>query len=71
MNPEDTSSNNTKKIYVVLGKRLAADQLTLEGQSRIDRLVMALRCNEIDNSVLAFCGGASYYKLLFVTTYYQ
>ncbi|CAH8240306.1 YdcF family protein [Vibrio aestuarianus] len=59
MNPEDTSSNNTKKIYVVLGKRLAADQLTLEGQSRIDRLVMALRCNEIDNSVLAFCGGVT------------
>ncbi|MDE1263825.1 YdcF family protein [Vibrio aestuarianus] len=59
MNSEDTSNNNTKKIYVVLGKRLVADQLTLEGQSRVDRLVMALRCNEIDNSVIAFCGGVT------------
>lgn len=58
MNPEDTS-NNTKKIYVVLGKRLVADQLTLEGQSRVDRLMMALQCNAIDNSVIAFCGGVT------------
>ncbi|EGR2531036.1 YdcF family protein, partial [Vibrio cholerae] len=33
-------------IYVVLGKRLNANQLTLEGKSRVDGLISALQCHE-------------------------
>ncbi|HHY0354625.1 TPA: YdcF family protein [Vibrio cholerae] len=44
-------------IYVVLGKRLNANQLTLEGKSRVDGLISALRCHENTAARVVFCGG--------------
>ncbi|WP_254918555.1 hypothetical protein [Vibrio sp. V12_P9A6T4] len=44
-------------LYIVLGKRLVDQQLTLEGRSRVDGLVKALQRHDIDHSVIALCGG--------------
>ncbi len=43
-------------IYVVLGKRLNANQLTLEGKSRVDGLISALQCHEIRRHEWSFAG---------------
>ncbi len=43
-------------IYVVLGKRLNANQLTLEGKSRVDGLISALQCHENTAARVVFCG---------------
>ncbi|ASU23982.1 hypothetical protein CCZ37_15555 [Vibrio qinghaiensis] len=44
-------------LYIVLGKRLVDQQLTLEGRSRVDGLVKALQRHDIVHSVIALCGG--------------
>ncbi|QXC55834.1 YdcF family protein [Vibrio mimicus] len=46
-----------RPIFVVLGKRLNADQLTQEGKSRVDGLLSALQRNECSSALVVFCGG--------------
>lgn len=46
-----------RPIYVVLGKRLSANQLTLEGKSRVDGLICELQRHSIHSALVVFCGG--------------
>ncbi|KQB04457.1 hypothetical protein XV92_00185 [Vibrio metoecus] len=49
----------TRPIFIVLGKRLNADQLTLEGKSRVEGLISALQCHENQTALVVFCGGVT------------
>lgn len=46
-------------IWVVLGKRLNSDALTVEGKSRVDGLLSALQCRENSSVLIVFCGGVT------------
>ncbi|ENM5905901.1 YdcF family protein [Vibrio mimicus] len=46
-------------IWVVLGKRLNSDALTVEGKSRVDGLLSALQCHENSSALIVFCGGVT------------
>ncbi|KQA23734.1 hypothetical protein AAY55_08440 [Vibrio metoecus] len=49
----------TRPIFIVLGKRLNSDQLTLEGKSRVEGLISALQCHENKTALVVFCGGVT------------
>ncbi|KQA38148.1 YdcF family protein [Vibrio cholerae] len=49
----------TRPIFIVLGKRLNSDQLTLEGKSRVEGLISALQCHENQTALVVFCGGVT------------
>ncbi|KQB08105.1 YdcF family protein [Vibrio metoecus] len=49
----------TRPIFIVLGKRLNSDQLTLEGKNRVEGLISALQCHENQTALVVFCGGVT------------
>ncbi len=44
-------------LVIVLGKRLQNSELTAEGRSRVDGLIGYISSNNMENTLMGFCGG--------------
>ncbi|MDN3680640.1 YdcF family protein [Vibrio tapetis subsp. quintayensis] len=46
-------------LIIVLGKRLQKDKLTAEGRSRVNALIDYIATNNMEKTVIGFCGGVT------------